>query len=213
MPLCSGVYANGAMHWLTHKSVLEFVNKHDKFIVAINLSTDNQQNLHLPDKDEGFDQHLSEGFNPHLLDKDEGFDPSVYLCSGVYANIFGPHTISHRFDFETIGVLGGNLCAMDSFDWRGYVGIWVMNKYGVKESWTWLFSIPLITCKKSLEDPVVHPLMYSYNGEQVFVERGGSVLFYYNLKMRHIGHIDTSILKSSDGVQICHQCLVPLNFE
>ncbi|KAK8977774.1 hypothetical protein V6N11_000101 [Hibiscus sabdariffa] len=35
MPPCSGVYANGAMHWLAHKSILKFVNKGDKFIVAI----------------------------------------------------------------------------------------------------------------------------------------------------------------------------------
>ncbi|KAK8634185.1 hypothetical protein V6N13_015013 [Hibiscus sabdariffa] len=161
--------------------------------MKIHLSTNNQQNLHLPDKDEGFEERV----NPH----------------------------SRRFDFETIGVLGGNLCAIDSFDWRDYVGIWVMNKYGVKESWTWLFSIPFVTCKNSLGNPDVHPLMYSQNGEEVLVGRGGGVLFYYNLKMWHIKlvdipildmcirHVDIPTLGNFGRVQICHQSLIPLNFE
>ncbi|XP_022717734.1 F-box protein CPR30-like [Durio zibethinus] len=110
----SGVYASGALHWLVSRSWKEMMDDSDVFIVAINLNTHKQRFIRCPDQDQHQDQEYKAWNIP-----------------------------PHRFVFNTIGVLGEQLCAMDVNGSRySTVEIWLMKKYGVQESWTRLFSIP-----------------------------------------------------------------------
>ncbi|KAI8561474.1 hypothetical protein RHMOL_Rhmol04G0342700 [Rhododendron molle] len=45
-------------------------------------------------------------------------------------------------DFSKVGVLDGCLCAVDIHRPESHFDVWVMKKYGVRESWTKLFVVP-----------------------------------------------------------------------
>ncbi|XP_022723214.1 F-box protein CPR30-like, partial [Durio zibethinus] len=80
-----------------------------------------------------------------------------------------------------VGVLGGCLCAIANYD-HVRVDLWVMKEYGVKESWTKLFSIASEEVIGSLR--FVKPLAYSRSGDQVLLEHDNINLFWYDLKKK-----------------------------
>ncbi|CAO2841333.1 unnamed protein product [Amaranthus hypochondriacus] len=110
-------------------------------------------------------------------------------------------------DVKDLGVLGGCLC----FVVRPYefntVNVWIMKEYGVKKSWSKLFSLS----EMDVIGPLCSsPIAYSTGGEEVMVrnERDSSGLIWFNFKdktFKSIDHIGASL-----DVIICNGSLVPL---
>ncbi|KAI8561458.1 hypothetical protein RHMOL_Rhmol04G0341400 [Rhododendron molle] len=63
-----------------------------------------------------------------------------------------------------LGVLGGSLCVVKRHD-EGHADVWVMKEYGVKESWTKLFVIPIASGE--FYSYRCMPLCYANDGEVV----------------------------------------------
>ena len=73
------------------------------------------------------------------------------------------------------------MCAVANYgDVR--VDLWVMKEYGVKESWTRLFSVASEEVISSLR--FVEPLAYSRRGNQVLLEHDNINLFWHDLKKK-----------------------------
>ncbi|XP_022756727.1 F-box protein CPR30-like [Durio zibethinus] len=183
-----GVYASGALHWFVSRSSKEIMEDSDVFIVAINLNTHKQRFIRCPDQD----QHQHQEYKAWNIPP-------------------------HPFVFNTLGVFGEQLCAMDINGSRySTVDIWLMKKYGVQESWTRLFSIPYFhtgyICRYG--DPFVHPLTYSKNGDEVLVDVAHDhtrLMFYYNPKTESVRYVNVPACQNSSfEVQICHENLVSL---
>ena len=111
-----------------------------------------------------------------------------------------------RFQLN-VGVLGGCLCAIAKCD--VLVDLWVMKEYGVKESWTRLFSVASDEVIGYLG--FVKPLAYSRSGDQVLVEHDNINLFWYDLKKKKVDDVWVPGMPLSHEAEICLQSLVSLN--
>ncbi|XP_059631104.1 F-box protein CPR1-like [Cornus florida] len=105
-----------------------------------------------------------------------------------------------------VRVLGGCLCLICHYD--GEVDIWVMKEYGVKESWTKLFSVELrsvFRCSVS-----VRPLVYSKSGGEVLLAHDNIKLLWFDLKRKTFKNAWIHGVPSSFEAEICLGSLVPL---
>ncbi|KAF9622034.1 hypothetical protein IFM89_029318 [Coptis chinensis] len=81
-----------------------------------------------------------------------------------------------------VGVLGGCLCVVCGFS-SLRVDVWLMKVYGVKDSWTKMFSIShLEVIRSSVCGFFIRPLCYSKNDEIVLVMDKALVLYDTNTK-------------------------------
>ncbi|XP_059627463.1 F-box protein CPR1-like [Cornus florida] len=99
------------------------------------------------------------------------------------------------------GSLGGRLCINCNYD-GNYVDIWVMNEYGVKESWTKLFSV--------VQFGYGRPLAYSRTGEKVLLNQDHSNLFWLDLKRKTVKKVRIPGSPTFFDDSICVGSLVPI---
>ncbi|KAA8516862.1 hypothetical protein F0562_017320 [Nyssa sinensis] len=105
-----------------------------------------------------------------------------------------------------VGVLGGCLSIFCNY-YSVRVDIWVMKEYGVKESWTNLFSVSQPTVIRSFE--YVGPIAYSKSSEEVLLEQDGERLLWYNLKNKTVKIVRIRGMPNSFSIDICLGSLVP----
>ncbi|KAJ4842162.1 hypothetical protein Tsubulata_037399 [Turnera subulata] len=97
--------------------------------------------------------------------------------------------------WEVVGVFDGCLTVscffledehMDKFAYE----IWMMEEFGVRESWTKLLSFKKDYSMHDLHDP--HPLAYSKKRDKVLLECGGSYskLFWYDLNQKKLVEVE-----------------------
>jgi F-box interacting protein len=80
-----------------------------------------------------------------------------------------------------LGVLGSFLCVFAKFrDWSA--DVWIMKEYGVKESWSKVFSIS----RNVLSYDSVRPLGYSRRGREVLLELDEKRLVWYGMETRRV---------------------------
>ncbi|KAL8127140.1 F-box protein CPR1-like [Apium graveolens] len=84
----------------------------------------------------------------------------------------------------TMDKLGGKLCLICSYD-KSHMDVWVMDNYGVKESWTKLFSVAQYVDARNFECPT--PITFSKDGKQVLLQQiiGGNLL-WYDLRLKKV---------------------------
>ncbi|OVA01216.1 F-box domain [Macleaya cordata] len=87
----------------------------------------------------------------------------------------------------TFGVLGEYLCILDNCLYMVGVEVWVMKDYGVRESWTKLFTIALQTVVQSFQ---YLRLIQCFNNGEILLQKDNNALVLYNPK-----HERTRILK------------------
>ncbi|PWA41012.1 F-box domain-containing protein [Artemisia annua] len=93
-----------------------------------------------------------------------------------------------------VGLLGGCLCMVGIPEHNtDYVDIWVMEKYGVKESWRKLLSISDMRYM-----PCVRPLVSLNNGKVVLLEANHGEFFLYDIEKKKSKEI--SIRKPCTGL-------------
>ncbi|XP_059658742.1 F-box protein CPR1-like [Cornus florida] len=101
-----------------------------------------------------------------------------------------------------VGSLGGCLCINCNYA-RDRVDVWVMKEYGVKESWTKLFSVEQFN--------YVRPLAYSRTGEVVLLDQGHAKFCLFDLKRKTLKNVGIPGFPTSiRGSSICVGSLVPL---
>ncbi|CAL5344396.1 unnamed protein product [Camellia sinensis] len=83
-----------------------------------------------------------------------------------------------------------------------------MNDYGVKESWTKLFSIAQPQVIGSFE--FVTPLAYSNSGREVLLVQDNKKLIWYDLEHKKVKNIKIHGLPEYFEKEICVESLVPL---
>ncbi|XP_059629554.1 F-box protein CPR1-like [Cornus florida] len=84
-------------------------------------------------------------------------------------------------------VLEGCLCLVCNYV-SVHVDIWVMKEYGVKESWTKLFSIAQPTTIEKFD--WVWPLAYSHSHTKVLMEQDNKRLLWYDLEKKTVEYIE-----------------------
>ncbi|THF96056.1 F-box/kelch-repeat protein At3g23880-like [Camellia sinensis] len=98
---------------------------------------------------------------------------SLDLAKETYGEVVQPNYGDGGFDL-TLGVLKGCLCVLCNFQGTR-ADVWVMNEYGIRESWIKLFAIPYVTDPGNYE--YSPPLCISKNGEILLEFGSGLVLF------------------------------------
>ncbi|GMI72685.1 CONSTITUTIVE EXPRESSER OF PR GENES 1, CONSTITUTIVE EXPRESSER OF PR GENES 30 [Hibiscus trionum] len=109
-----------------------------------------------------------------------------------------------------IGVLGGCLCVVANHG-DARVDLWVMKEYGVKASWTILFSL----AREDVAGPLrfLKPLAYSRSGDQVLLEHDNINLFWYDLVKQKANDVWVPGMPISYETEICLQSLVSLDVD
>ncbi|OVA15186.1 F-box domain [Macleaya cordata] len=99
---------------------------------------------------------------------------SFVIVNNRFKDVPQPENLYSKLGKE-VGVLGGCLCLLDKID-MARVDVWVMGDYGVRESWTKLFSISdkTITQSRSVR------LIQSYkNYDEILLEKDNKALVLY----------------------------------
>ncbi|XP_059645948.1 F-box protein CPR1-like [Cornus florida] len=111
-------------------------------------------------------------------------------------------------DFHmNVGVLGGCLYVMCNYVGER-VDIWVMKEYGVKESWTKLFSVEQPSVVNLFD--FVKPLAFSMNGEEILLDQDGVRLLWFDLKRKTLKNVRIQGVPSLFEPEMCLGSLVPL---
>ncbi|CAK7345030.1 unnamed protein product [Dovyalis caffra] len=93
-----------------------------------------------------------------------------------------PENKDKNFNID-LGVLRGCLCFLANFQGER-VDVWTMKEYGVKESWTKLFSVARLEFIGFLR--TLKPLAYSKSGDEVLIEHDNFDLYWYDLKRQRV---------------------------
>ncbi|KAA8516857.1 hypothetical protein F0562_017325 [Nyssa sinensis] len=88
------------------------------------------------------------------------------------------------------------------------IDIWVMKEYGVKESWTKLFSVARPSLIRSFEYVVT--IAYSKSRDKVLLEQDSKWLLWYDLKKKSVEYIWIGGLPNFFSTNVCLGSLVPL---
>lgn len=102
---------------------------------------------------------------------------SLDLESEIYGTVEQPNYGEGDFFAVMLGVLGGCICVLCNYQLTR-ADVWVLKDYGVKESWTKVFSIPYIDEPEKYVSP--RPLCILLNGEVLWAL--GSSFVVYNPK-------------------------------
>ncbi|KAE8724388.1 Inositol transporter 4 [Hibiscus syriacus] len=134
---------------------------------------------------------------------------ALNLAAESYSEVPQPEYDDDIFQLN-VGVLGGCLCVVANHG-DARVDVWVMKEYGVKKSWTILFSI-------SREDVIgplsfLKPLAYSRSGNQVLLEHDNINLFWYDLVKLKADDVWVPGMPLSYETEVCLQSLVSLNVD
>ncbi|KAL8126259.1 F-box protein CPR1-like [Apium graveolens] len=108
---------------------------------------------------------------------------------------------------EILTVLGGKLCMNRNYDMR-HIDMWVMESYGVGESWT---KILKIVQNVDLQFMQLKPLVYSNNGKKVLLLKDGGELIWYDLELKVIKMESNPVIPDFWRAYVSLESLVKLN--
>ncbi|XP_051134001.1 F-box protein CPR1-like [Andrographis paniculata] len=106
----------------------------------------------------------------------------------------------------TLDVLDGNLSMVCTK--RQRIVIWVMNDYGVKESWFKLLSVSTPAIERN---DIVKPLVYSKDGKMVLLNCDDKRLIWYDLRTKAIEEVIVEGMPFVFYAESCVETLISLN--
>ncbi|XP_074307572.1 F-box protein CPR1-like [Silene latifolia] len=128
------------------------------------------------------------------------------LGSEEYKIVSQPEYSGGEFHMN-VDVLKGCLCVLCNYvDVK--TDVWVMEEYGVQNSWTKLFSIAQGDIIGIYE--YVRPLACSKEGSRVLVEQDGKSLFWFDLETQTIENVEIVGLPRLLDTEMMVESLVPL---
>lgn len=100
-----------------------------------------------------------------------------------------------------VGALEGHMCLMCNYD-LVKVDVWMMKEYGLKESWSKMFSID--RCRSISSFRFLRPLICSNEdgGDKVLLEVNGEKLVWYDWKRKKL----KTVKNGCDGYSCCFCC-------
>ncbi|PSS11789.1 F-box protein [Actinidia chinensis var. chinensis] len=104
--------------------------------------------------------------------------------------------------------LGGCLSLLCNY-FLDRVDVWVMRDYGVKESWSKVFSVAQSGVIRPFQ--YVRLVAYSRNGGEVLMEEDSSKLIWYDLKQKRVKRVRVRGLKELTQAEMWVGSLVPLD--
>ncbi|KDP32917.1 hypothetical protein JCGZ_13698 [Jatropha curcas] len=136
-------------------------------------------------------------------------DVIVALDLGVedYREVPQPEGMGKNFKMD-MGILHGCLCLLGNFQGQN-TDVWVMKKYGVKESWTKSFSISQHEVIGSLRP--FKPLAYSRSGNAVLMEHDNINLFWYDPSKKEAENVLIQNMPITFETELYVGSLVPIN--
>ncbi|PWA44752.1 F-box domain-containing protein [Artemisia annua] len=110
---------------------------------------------------------------------------------------------NENYEAIDLGILDGCLCVVGNYG-RSCVDIWVMGKYGVKESWKKLVAMTLSDITDNVR-PSVRPITFMKNGKEVFLEVENRWFMQYDLenketkplKFHHVSSLHSYVYQES----------------
>ncbi|XP_044497304.1 F-box protein CPR1-like [Mangifera indica] len=112
-----------------------------------------------------------------------------------------------------VGVLEGRLCVILNYD-QVKVDVWMMKEYGVKETWSKLFSIERSKSISSFR--FLKPLAYlkecgdGDDSEKILLDVNGEKLVWYEWKRKRLKTVRIKGAPDSFGAFMCVESLIPL---
>ncbi|XP_022772462.1 F-box protein CPR30-like [Durio zibethinus] len=135
--------------------------------------------------------------------------PSMVIAFDVGTEKHRPIKLIDNIEHNTysvfLGALRGCLCMIATcFDDK--VNVWLMNDYGVKESWTMVYSF------QGFSTPHLFPLAYTKNDGKLVLEKEGMTLSWYDVKRKEFKDIKAPQLENIKifPPEICMESLVKL---
>lgn len=121
------------------------------------------------------------------------------LASEEFRPIPAPtHTVTDDYySCCSIYVLGGCLCIVDLDG--DFVHAWMMNDYGIQESWT-----HLVSCPNILRTSRVKPLYYGGGDEVLLIDSDIMALIFCNVKEKKVKYV---MLGNRDVVTVTDGCV------
>lgn len=122
-----------------------------------------------------------------------------------------PNYGAHEKDFVLdVGALEGHMCLMCNYD-LVKVDVWMMKEYGLKESWSKMFSID--RCRSISSFRFLRPLICSNEdgGDKVLLEVNGEKLVWYDWKRKKLKTVKIDGGPDSFVACICVESLIPLD--
>ncbi|OWM83357.1 hypothetical protein CDL15_Pgr012838 [Punica granatum] len=138
--------------------------------------------------------------------------PNYIVGFDLEAENFGlipqPDVLDKSFEID-VSDLDGYLCMVANN--RNYgVDVWIMNEYGLKDSWAKLFSIPQSDVPRT--SGFMWPLAYSQGGGRILVQQDKKNLFWYDIRQKEVERIQIQGMPSSFETQVCLRSLVPVDY-
>lgn len=131
------------------------------------------------------------------------------IVTETFRDVPQPDYVNNKLKFQVdAGVLEGRLCVMCNYG-HEYVDLWIMEKYGVKESWSKLFSF---RATKSISPFMfLRPLAYSKDGDKILLEVNDQKLVWYDWNRRTFRTVRTRDGPKSFGAEMYVGSLIPIN--
>lgn len=145
---------------------------------------------------------------PELVPDSPNYIVGFNLESEDFSVIPQPDIIDQSFEID-VAALDGCLCMVANYRNTG-VDVWIMNKYGMKDSWAKLFSILQEDVPRSNE--FMWPLTYSQGGDLILVQQDKKILFWYDKKRKAVQKIQIQDMPSTFETEVCLRSLVPLDY-
>lgn len=140
-----------------------------------------------------------DSYNPGLI---VGFD----LGSEAFNLVPQPEYSNANF-FMDLQSLGGCLSLICNY-YLDRVDIWIMENYGVKESWSKLISV----AQPGVVGPFHHvrPIAYAQSGKEILLEQDSRRFLWYDLEREAIKNVRMRSLRGYSQVEMWVGSLVPL---
>ncbi|CAI0440182.1 unnamed protein product [Linum tenue] len=113
--------------------------------------------------------------------------------------------LSYQVD---VGVLEGNLCVMCNYE-HVCVDLWVMKEYGVKESWSRMFSVQKI--RNTTTFGFLRPLIIAKDGNELLLEVNDEKLVWYDWKTGKARSVRIRDGPKSFGAVMYVESLIPVD--
>nr|GEU58481.1 hypothetical protein [Tanacetum cinerariifolium] len=104
----------------------------------------------------------------------------AFRLAGLSFELVPQPEYTDKYEAIDLGILDGCLCVVGNYG-RSCVDIWVMGKYGVKESWKKLVAMTLSSVTNNVR-PSVRPITFMKNGKEVLLEVENRWFMRYDLE-------------------------------